>query len=457
MTVSSTATKISYAGNGSTTVWSFPFAAANVGQIIVITTDALGHINFETLGSFTVTLNAPIDPNPTSVGGSVVFPVSAPPLAVGNTITIARVVQETQPVSISNQSVVYPPVVETTFDRLAMIDQQLSDQISRAFVVPVSDPPPTTLPSAAQRANLPAIFDSAGNLTAGGGVIGVVISAPMIPVVTATSLPLARTAMGVPPIDSPAFTGSPTAPTPAPGDNDTSLATTAYVQAALAAVGAAFTTGDLKPTHKVVADTGWILWIDSTIGGVGSNAGIRQNADTQALFTLYYNNYSDAVCPLLTSANAATTRAAQGTAAAAFANHCQVFLPKGSQRAIGLAGSTSTGGLSARSLGSIAGVETITQSTAQMPVHNHAAATTGPHSHGHSWTNPDVGQPVGQSGAPPINWEAAPVSPASPAALAGTDLVIATADVGISVGVAGGGAAMNIMNPMTYINIMVRL
>lgn len=37
------------------------------------------------------------------------------------------------------------------------------------------------------------------------------------------------------PLASPAFTGDPTAPTPAPGDNDTSIATTAFVAAALAA------------------------------------------------------------------------------------------------------------------------------------------------------------------------------------------------------------------------------
>lgn len=37
------------------------------------------------------------------------------------------------------------------------------------------------------------------------------------------------------PLASPALTGSPTAPTPAPGDNDTSIATTAFVAAALAA------------------------------------------------------------------------------------------------------------------------------------------------------------------------------------------------------------------------------
>jgi hypothetical protein len=37
------------------------------------------------------------------------------------------------------------------------------------------------------------------------------------------------------PLASPALTGDPTAPTPAPGDNDTSIATTAFVQAALGA------------------------------------------------------------------------------------------------------------------------------------------------------------------------------------------------------------------------------
>lgn len=35
--------------------------------------------------------------------------------------------------------------------------------------------------------------------------------------------------------DSPALTGTPTAPTPAPGDNSTKIATTAFVAAAIVA------------------------------------------------------------------------------------------------------------------------------------------------------------------------------------------------------------------------------
>lgn len=44
-----------------------------------------------------------------------------------------------------------------------------------------------------------------------------------------------RIVAGSAPIDSPAFTGNPTAPTPAAGDNDTSIATTAFVKTALSA------------------------------------------------------------------------------------------------------------------------------------------------------------------------------------------------------------------------------
>lgn len=45
------------------------------------------------------------------------------------------------------------------------------------------------------------------------------------------------------PLASPVFTGNPTAPTPSPGDNDTSIATTAFVTAAITAALAAVARG----------------------------------------------------------------------------------------------------------------------------------------------------------------------------------------------------------------------
>jgi hypothetical protein len=50
------------------------------------------------------------------------------------------------------------------------------------------------------------------------------------------------------PLASPAFTGTPTAPTPAPGDNDTSIATTAFVTAAVAGSVAGVSSIDFSPT-----------------------------------------------------------------------------------------------------------------------------------------------------------------------------------------------------------------
>jgi len=46
----------------------------------------------------------------------------------------------------------------------------------------------------------------------------------------------AITSRNLAPIESPAFTGNPTAPTPAPGDADTSIATTGFVEARVAAI-----------------------------------------------------------------------------------------------------------------------------------------------------------------------------------------------------------------------------
>ena len=61
------------------------------------------------------------------------------------------------------------------------------------------------------------------------------------------------------PIVSPFFVGDPRAPTPLPGDNDSSLATTAFVQAALVGVGAAIASGVILDYAGTVAPAGYLL------------------------------------------------------------------------------------------------------------------------------------------------------------------------------------------------------
>lgn len=233
--------------------------------------------------------------------------------------------------------------------------------------------------------------------------------------------------------------------------------------------GGGWSTGDLRITHKAAADPGWILWQnEGTIGNGSSGSSVRANADTRELFTIYYDFYSTS---LFTSAGVATTRAAQGTALVAFNNGCRINLPPGPGRALGIAGFGT--GLSPRPLGGGVGAETVTMTAAQMPVHNHTATTnshshsaqtTGPHTHGHTWTMPtgEANAPLAQTAAGFNNMEFQGIN-----AVTGTDVVIhandigiivnAVGNIGVNVDSAGSGQAMNVMNPTTYINIMIKL
>lgn len=126
------------------------------------------------------------------------------------------------------------------------------------------------------------------------------------------------------------------------------------------------TTGDGKLTLKTAADPGWVMMDDGTIGALSSGASTRANADALALFTLLYAApFTDASVPLFTSTGAATTRAAQGTAAAAFAAGCRISLPKQVGRAI--VGAGSGVGLTTRTLGTVFGSETAALSTGNLP------------------------------------------------------------------------------------------
>ena len=131
---------------------------------------------------------------------------------------------------------------------------------------------------------------------------------------------------------------------------------------------AVWSTGDAKLTYKQVADAGWVLFADGTIGDASSGANTA-SATTAALFTLLYNSpFTDSSCPIFTSTGAATTRAAQGTAAAAYAAHCRLATPTVLGRALAIAGSGV--GLTPRVLGTKLGAETVTLVQSQLPTVN---------------------------------------------------------------------------------------
>lgn len=131
------------------------------------------------------------------------------------------------------------------------------------------------------------------------------------------------------------------------------------------AQGAA-TTGDVKSTFKTSADPGWLMLDDTTMGSASSGAS-SASANNQALFTTLFNSTSDTACPLLTSTGSATTRAGQGTAAAAWSANCRMTLPKALGRSLAAAGAGS--GLTSRPLASITGAETVVLGTANLPAY----------------------------------------------------------------------------------------
>jgi len=128
----------------------------------------------------------------------------------------------------------------------------------------------------------------------------------------------------------------------------------------------AWTTGDAKLTFKTVADLGWILCDDGSIGNATSGATTRAHADTEELFTLFYTNISALV--VQDSAGATVTRGA--SAAADYTANRRLVIPAVLGRSI--AGAGAGAGLTARALGSNAGAETATLTVGNLPYHDHS-------------------------------------------------------------------------------------
>lgn len=183
MTINTTSSVITYSGNGSTTIWSFPFVADQASDLEVIYTDSSGNITTLNPSVYSVTINSVPTGGLWGIGGSVTYPLSGSPIASGTTITINRIVPYTQDISINNQGAFYPAAVEQGLDVLELQIQQLETKQGYDLHFPVVDINPiTVLPTAEERANGYLAFDSSGN------PVVVTSNPPTIPLFTAQTV-----------------------------------------------------------------------------------------------------------------------------------------------------------------------------------------------------------------------------------------------------------------------------
>jgi hypothetical protein len=159
MSVSSTTTKVSYAGNGSTTVFAYTFKIFAAADLEVIVRAANGTETTKTL-----TTHYSVSGAGEEAGGNVTM-VTAP--ASGETLFIRRNLTLTQGTDYVENDPFPANSHENALDRLTFITQGIQEELDRAIKASktntIGDSEFTV--SAADRANKVFAFDSAGDLS----------------------------------------------------------------------------------------------------------------------------------------------------------------------------------------------------------------------------------------------------------------------------------------------------
>tara|TARA_R100001460_G_scaffold38976_1_gene73636 strand:- start:1197 stop:2552 length:1356 start_codon:yes stop_codon:yes gene_type:complete len=159
MTVSSTTTKNSYSGNGSTTTFAYAFKIFADADLTVILRSAAGTETVQTLTTHYTVTNAG-----SASGGNVVFG-SAP--ASGVTVVIRRNMAQTQSTDYTANDPFPAESHEDALDRLTFIAQQQQEELDRSIKLSRTNTMTSTefTVGATSRANKILAFDGSGELS----------------------------------------------------------------------------------------------------------------------------------------------------------------------------------------------------------------------------------------------------------------------------------------------------
>jgi hypothetical protein len=160
MTVSSSTAKVSYSGNGSTTLFAVPFYFLANSQLLVVLRASSGAETTQVLGTnYTVTGAGVL------TGGSITMTVAPPS---GTTLVISRNVPLTQETDLQPNDRLPAETLEQSLDKLTMLVQQIDETTDRTLKYPLTDSTSisSTLPASSDRAGKFLKFDSNGAPTA---------------------------------------------------------------------------------------------------------------------------------------------------------------------------------------------------------------------------------------------------------------------------------------------------
>lgn len=223
MTVSSEIKRKDYSGDGATVSFPTEFRFLDNSHLkVILSIDATGVEAEQTLDSdYSVTGSG-------EDSGGTVLMVVAP--ATGETLTIKRNVPLTQGIDYVENDPFPASAHENGLDKLTMLVQQLQEEVDRSLKLSESQQSSgLSIPQPDSDKFLQ--WDEDGNLinidiSSLGSVSLTAFGQSLINSVNAAA---ARLVMESAALDSPVFTGTPEAPTPASGDNSARLATTAFV------------------------------------------------------------------------------------------------------------------------------------------------------------------------------------------------------------------------------------
>ncbi len=160
MTISTTTIKNSYSGNGSTTSFNYTFKIADDDEIQVIIRSSTGTETVKTK-----TTHYTVAGVGNANGGSITFTTGNTPTAT-ETVVLRRSTPQTQGLDLIENDPMPADNIETAYDKLTAISQELQEQVDRSIKISRTNTMTSTefTTSATDRATKVLSFDSSGEL-----------------------------------------------------------------------------------------------------------------------------------------------------------------------------------------------------------------------------------------------------------------------------------------------------